>query len=197
MAITNITILLSTIELLVNRINKLELTVSYLNNINIIPNQLDDCREMMNDDNSNLWLDIKEDIPLVYKSGEILRINRQGNIREDEVIEENENTNYKEYQFISPQIFIQNIYNKLEKIHNKKHKCFNLREKKRVNEIIEKNNNDYKLIREKITKEEAQIEEVEYQKALRQAKIEARIQAQQDLLKQEALEELKLVNKSK
>ena len=64
-------------------------------------------------------------------------------------------------------------------------------EKERVKRIIEKNNNDYKLMRERIEKREAQIEEEEYQKALRQAKIEARIQAQKKLLFQEALQELK------
>ena len=120
--------LFSTIKLLVNRINKLELIVSYSNfKNNISPASFN---EMINDYNNNenhinyllerkefnSWLEIKEDIPLLHKPEEILRINRGGHISDDKIIKEKEDPKYKEYQFISPEIFIKNLYNKLEKI---------------------------------------------------------------------------------
>lgn len=196
----NIITLFSTIEVLVNRINKLELIISYSNLKNNISPELFNEIINNNENNNNLplntkefntWIEIKEDIPLLHKPEEILRINRGGQINDDEIIKEKEDPKYKEYQFISPEIFIKNLYNKLEKPHNEKIEMFKKAEKERVKRIIEKNNNDYKLMREHITKREAQIEEAEYQKALRQAKIEARIKAQKKLLFQEALQELK------
>ena len=196
----NIITLFSTIEALVNRINKLELIISYSNLKNNISPELFNEIINNNENNNNLplntkefntWIEIKEDIPLLHKPEEILRINRGGQINDDEIIKEKEDPRYKEYQFISPEIFIENLYNKLEKPHNEKIEMFKTAEKERVKRIIEKNNNDYKLMREHIEKREAHIEEAEYQKALRQAKIEARIQAQKKLLFQEALQELK------
>ena len=196
----NIITLFSTIEALVNRINKLELIISYSNLKNNISPELFNEIINNNENNNNLplntkefntWIEIKEDIPLLHKPEEILRINRGGQINDDEIIKKKEDPRYKEYQFISPEIFIENLYNKLEKPHNEKIEMFKTAEKERVKRIIEKNNNDYKLMREHIEKREAHIEEAEYQKALRQAKIEARIQAQKKLLFQEALQELK------
>ena len=185
----NIKTLFSTIEVLINRINKLELIISYSNKKDNISSDL--FSQIINGNHNNYinsllereeykaWLEIKEDIPLLHKPEEILRIQRQSHISDDEIIKEKEDSKYKEYQFISPELYVQNLYNKLEKSHNEKIKIFRKAEEDRVKRIIEKNNNDYKLVREYIARREAQIEEVEYQKALRQAKIQARIKAQE------------------
>lgn len=183
----------STVKLLTNRIIKLELLLAYLidkeKTISITKFNKDNFNnDLRNNINDNKWIQADKQISLDHIPYE--HQNKLGIMLYN-------------YNYIEPEEYINNIYNIIEKEHNEYKEAFELFEEIRVNSIIKEWNDNYKELykkqqenykkeQEKYKKEQEKYHEEElYKTALIQAKIQARIKAQEKLLEEEAMNELK------
>ena len=194
----------SNVELLTNRIIRLELLLAYLikdergvtipgpDRHNIINNII----------NNNNWVQAEKKISLDISYEQLkelgIKIKRRYYKPRRDGDESEDWSELNIYKYIEPEEYINNIYKIIEKKHNENNKAFKLYEETRVNNVIKEYNEHYKSYitykkeQEKYKKEQEKYHEEElYKKALIQAKIQARIKAQEKLLEEEAMNELK------
>ena len=193
----------STVKLLTNRIIKLELLLAYLIKDERgvrIPESIRDNKRNVIIENYN-WIQSEKKISLDISYEQLkevgININRRlyrPQASDDSDVWSELNT----YKYIEPEEYINNIYKIIEKKHNEHKKVFDLSEETRVNGVIKeckehyKSYITYKKEQENYKKEQEKYHEEElYKTALIQAKIQARIKAQEKLLEEEAMNELK------
>jgi hypothetical protein len=203
------------IENLTNRIMKLELLVSYLIKdekqiMHGIINEQTLCGHLYcnSDYPRSPWIDKKQKIDLEISPGELLKLNSihpsqlltLTNIvfsNEDRFLQEDKKLQYIEFQYIEPKKYIENFYEKINDVHIKNKERFNSIEKERIEKLKMENKSQYENIKKNMEKQRLLIEEKEYEKQLLEAKIQARIKAQEKILEEEALKELRAINYNK
>jgi hypothetical protein len=182
------------------RISKLELLVSYLINDdkNIIykfsEHDLKDGKYLYQDYKKNKrWIEPKGQIVFDISPGELLKL-QYDDTSEERILQVNEKPEYSEYYYIEPKKCIDNIYNKINKIHQENLELFIKFEKSRIESKKQYITSEYERLKKQKEDKLKRQEELLYQKALVEAKIKARIVAEQKFLEEEALKELRAIN---
>ena len=181
------------------RISKLELLVSYLINddknmvYKFSEHDLNGGRYLYEDYKKNKrWIEPKRQIIFDISPGELLKL--QCDTSQERILQENDRPEYSEYHYIEPKKCIDNIYNKISKIHQENLELFIKFEKSRIESKKQYITSEYERLKKQKEDNQKRQEELLYQKALVEAKIRARIVAQQKFLEEEALKELRTIN---
>ena len=181
------------------RISKLEMLVSYLinddkNMVNkFSEHDLKNGRYLCEDYKKNKrWIEPKGQIVFDISPGELLKL--QCDTSEERILQQNDRPEYSEYHYIEPKKCIDNIYNKISKIHEENLELFIKFEKSRIESTKQDITTRYETLKKQKEDKLKREEELLYQKHLVEAKVRARIVAQQKFLEEEALKELRTIN---
>ena len=183
------------------RISKLELLVSYLINddknmvYKFSEHDLNNGRYLCEDYKKNKrWIEPKGQIVFDISPGELFKLQQWDDKSQERISQENDRLEYSEYHYIEPKKCIDNIYNKINKIHEENLELFIKFEKSRIESKKQYITSEYERFKKQKEDNLKRKEEILYQKALVEAKIRARIVAQQKFLEEEALKELRTIN---